>query len=500
MTRSPLCLSTLGVAALILLLGPQPAGAQIATWEPVLVGSTGGLFPDGTIDSPFRIAVDPVDADVVYMTTGVIPTPGTPPPPADGLWRSSDGGATWSQINEASTGDPGLDFFELTADTSVLDLAICPADPSVLAVAANPKGIFRSTDGGATWSWISGGIVHTDNDSDHCGAVAHGDQTFDTVSDRWAATAVEFSPTDCDVVYAGAADINSIDIGAGTGDHPGVFRSDDGGMTWTEINSGLRPRIDALDCHPLSLQSKTVAPIDLATDGAGNLLLVTTEQEVDASIFGKSATSQLKTWTNPGGAGTWNQQSNGLGASSITENAGFGELAAVSLSAGFLTVGPNNGFYVASHLGVTSTLFLDGSDSTFNRSTGLYASLDRSQWFPRDNGLPIVNDGGSQNAQNVGPVTVNPNNQAIWIAGTSLSDSAGPDSSQVWVAPDFGGNWRNTAPFFAGLSDSPGGLTESNVTFVAWDAAGRCLYASVLWDLAGGTSTPDDGLYRVCLF
>lgn len=489
--------STLGLVVLLL---AAPVAGQIASWEPVLVGTTGGLFPDGTIDSPFRVVTDPNDADTVYLTTGVIPTPGAPPPAADGLWKSTDGGAAWSQINEPSTGDPGLDLFELTADTSVLDLAICPANSSVLAVAANPKGVFRSTDGGATWSWVAGGIVHDDNDSDHCGAVAHADQTFDSVGGRWAATAVAFAPDDCDVLYAGAADINAIDIGAGTGDHPGVFRTSDGGLTWSALNDGLRPRIDALDCHPLSLSSKTIAPIDLATDPAGNLLLVTTEQEVDANIFSKSATTQLRAWTNPAGAGSWFQQSNGLGASSITQSAGFGDLAAVSLSAGFLTVGPDGAFYVASHLGVLSKLFLDGTDSTVSRSTGLYASLDRSQWFGRDNGIPVVNDPANQNAQNVGPVTVNPNQPKIWIVGTSLSDSAGPDSSQVWVAPNFGGTWRNTAPFFAGLSDSPGGLTESNVTFLEWDAAGRCLYASVLWDLAGGNPTPDDGVYRVCLF
>lgn len=493
-------LATLLILAALFTVHSAQAGGGIATWSPVLVGSTGGHFPDGTIDTPFRIAVDPSDSETLYMATGEIPTPGEAPPPADGTWKSIDGGSTWNSVNEPSTGDPDLDFFEYTEDTTTLDIVVCPADSSIVAVATNPKGIFRSEDAGASWAWVSGGMVHTDAGPNHCGAIAHADQTFDTVGGRWTATTVAFDPTDCGHMYAGAADINAIDIGSGTGDHPGVFETVDSGATWTEFNDGLGKLVDALDCHSLTLKSKTVAPLSLKALSDGSVVLSTTEQHVDASIFSKTATSQLRVWSHPG-SGSWTEVSTGLNAGKVTQTASFGELAAISVSAGFLSVSPVESFFVASHLGIATKILLSGDDITKNKSAGLFASLDLSGWIPRDSGIPVVNDAENVNAQNVGPVTIHPANHGLWMAGTNLSDAAGPDSSQVFAGPSFGANWVNSGTALDGLQNSPNGLfTESSVLFVEWDDAGSCLYATVLWDLANGSSTEDDGLYKICLF
>lgn len=493
-------LRSLPLALVLILALPAAGGAQVATWSPVLIGSTGGLFADGTIDTPFRVEVDPADAQVVYVTTGQIPTPGEPPPPADGLWKSSDGGTTWSQINEPSTGDPVLDFYELTADTSVLDLAVCPADPMVLAAAANPKGFFKSLDGGTTWEWIAGGIVHTDAGSGHCSAIAHPDQMFDTVNERWAAATVAFAENDCDVLYGGVADVNAIDIGAGTGDHPGVFRSDDGGTTWSELNGGFGPLVDAIDCHSLTLKSKTVAPLDLITRSDGDVVLASTEQHADASVFSKTATSQLRVWLNPGGTGSWTEMSSGLSGSKVTQTASFGELTAVSVSAGFLSLPPSEAFVVASHFGIGTKILLSGDD-TNAKSTGLWAGPgDLSGWIARDTGIPVVSDPDNVNSQNTGGVAINPANTSIWAVGVSDSDAAGADASQVYVTSNRGESWFNSNVALGGLSESPTGLTEANPLFTTWDAPGSCMYATVLWDLAGGTATVDDGLYKVCIF
>ena len=498
MSKKNWCFPGLALAALVLSLTAGSVVAQGPMWEPVLIGSTGGFFPDGVIDSPFRVAVDPSNADVIYMGTGVIPTPGEPPPPADGLWKTIDGGDSWTQINEPSTGDPDLDFFELTADTTLLDVAVCAANPQILAVAANPKGFFRSEDGGSTWSWIAGGIVHTDADPGHCGALSHPDETFDTVNGRWTGAAVAFDPNDCDTMYAGAADLNAIDLGIGTGDHPGVFKTTDGGATWSALNGAFDPRVDALSCNG-GLVSKSVAPISLAVGGSGDVYLASTEQEADANIFGKNAESQLRVWTNSG-AGNWTEVSNGLAATEISQGAGFGELVAATVSAGFIRVSPTDNFFVVSHLGIASKILLSGTEITY-KSTGIYATLDLSNWVPRDTGIPVISDGLSSNAQNViGAPTVNPGNTSLWVAGNGIADVGNDDGSQVYGGPNFGANWVNAGGLIGGLSDSPTGLTESSIFFIEWDANGACLYATVLWDFRGGSTTVDDGLYRACIF
>jgi len=480
------------------------AAPVMAQWTPVLIGNTGGFFPDGTIDAPFRIVADPVDPDVIYMGTGVIPTPGEAPPPADGLWKSVNGGNSWTQINEPSTGDPNLDFFEFTSDTSLLDLAICPGNRDVLAVATNPKGFFRSTDGGSTWSWVAGGIVHTDNDSAHCGAVSHADQTFDSVDGRWAASTVTFDPSDasCNTMYGGIGDINSIDIGAGTGDHPGVFKTIDGGSTWSELNGNLGPLFDAIDCHSLDLESKTIAPISIKGLSDGSVVLGVTEQHLDASLLAsKNATTQSRVFSNTG-SGNWTEVSNGLSSTAVTQTAGLFDAAAVSLSVTFLTLPATQTFFVASHLGLAAITDTGGDGDFEYESEGIYGSIDLSVWAQRSTGLPRVNDALNENSINTGVAAVRPTAPGIWLTGTFLADGVGADGSQVYGTLDFGGIWRNTgaAPaIFPGLSTSPsGGWNESSVFFVEWDAIGACLYASVLWDFRNDLSTPDDGLYKVC--
>ncbi|MDQ2858937.1 MAG: hypothetical protein M3R53_09855, partial [Candidatus Eremiobacteraeota bacterium] len=69
--------------------------------------------------------------------------------PVDGLWRSSDGGVTWTKLdgNGLPPGDMGR-----------IGVAIAPSDPQrVYAVIQSKRGIaWRSDDGGDTWHKISG--------------------------------------------------------------------------------------------------------------------------------------------------------------------------------------------------------------------------------------------------------------------------------------------------------------------------------------------------------
>src|SRR5207248_574249 len=65
--------------------------------------------------------------------------------PESALYRSTDGGASWSKVTR------GLP----TVDIGRIGLAVAPSDPSLVYAtveAADGKGgIFRSTDGGLTW-------------------------------------------------------------------------------------------------------------------------------------------------------------------------------------------------------------------------------------------------------------------------------------------------------------------------------------------------------------
>jgi photosystem II stability/assembly factor-like uncharacterized protein len=156
-----------------------------------------------------RIVVDPQNPDVVYV--GALGH-AYGPNPERGVYKSTDGGATWQHVLDKGP------------EIGVSDLAIAAADPSTLFAgtwhAHRPPwstyaplqgpggGLYRSTDAGATWSQLTGD------------GLPDGD---------WGRVGVAVSP-DGKRVYA------LIDAGKKSG----LYRSDDGGNSWTLANSDSR--------------------------------------------------------------------------------------------------------------------------------------------------------------------------------------------------------------------------------------------------------------------
>jgi hypothetical protein len=120
-----------------------------------------------------------------------------------GVLRSTDGGATWSQLGAAAAALGGENITSVAARGTTL-----------LAGANNGyggglgKGLFRSTDSGANWTMISDGT--------------HG------LPNSISVTAIVGDPLNSNVLYA-----------AMSGATGGVFKSTDTGLTWTNITSGI---------------------------------------------------------------------------------------------------------------------------------------------------------------------------------------------------------------------------------------------------------------------
>lgn len=127
-----------------------------------------------------------------------------------GLWRSSDGGATWCELTSVLACPDGA--ATTTPTRRINDVAVppSPASGSTLLVAAasdsrasTRAGVYRSTDGGASW---------------------RATKQFTCARVRSAAVAVRFAPDPGNSTVAFAA-------GGCT-----VARSDDGGLHWSETN------------------------------------------------------------------------------------------------------------------------------------------------------------------------------------------------------------------------------------------------------------------------
>ncbi len=146
------------------------------------------------------IALDPSNPNTVYAGTG-----GPFGIYGDGILKSVDAGSTWSYIPGPFSSLAGSGSFFGGAE--VIALAVSPSNSSVLLAAigglgAPHGGIFRSTDGGNTWTQVLPG---------------------------GQGSAVFFYPSSGSIAYAAVSN----DFGSAS---DGVYKSSDGGATWTPSN------------------------------------------------------------------------------------------------------------------------------------------------------------------------------------------------------------------------------------------------------------------------
>ena len=146
---------------------------------------------------------------------------------------------------------------------AVLAVAVAPSDPNVIW-AGNTAGVFRSTDGGATWANIGGNIaevkfvvVHP-QDANRAWVLAgayltgqlyrtnDGGATWTDVTSGlppFDPAALQIDPRNPDTLYIGAhcgpIGISASSIRPQFHENAGVFRSTDGGSTWTQVSAGL---------------------------------------------------------------------------------------------------------------------------------------------------------------------------------------------------------------------------------------------------------------------
>ncbi len=172
------------------------------------------------------------------------------------LWKSVDGGMTWSELSFA-------------ASRFAVALALDPEDSEVVYAATNSNAdVFRSSDGGATWSEGSDGIT-----ARVLGAVAVDSLRPEviyvgTLSDggvfKSTDSGASFSASNEGLVATEVPDL-AIDpempstIYAAT--NAGLFRSFDGGAGWTLLDFGF--------VLPVPIESLAVDPQDPATVYAG---------------------------------------------------------------------------------------------------------------------------------------------------------------------------------------------------------------------------------------
>ena len=126
------------------------ASASGGLWKTSNAGTTWvAVFSDATSVSLGAVALDPSNPDVVWVGTGEQNNVRSSSF-GDGVYRSDDGGKSWRHMG-------------LEESRHVGRILVHPRDPDVVYVAAlgslwgpNPeRGLYRTTDGGATWTRVA---------------------------------------------------------------------------------------------------------------------------------------------------------------------------------------------------------------------------------------------------------------------------------------------------------------------------------------------------------
>lgn len=210
-----------------------PAGGGVWRTDNALTGQPHWTYLSSSfgINAVGALTIDPNDpsGNTIYAGTGEA-NASADSAAGVGLYKSTDGGDTWTQL--------GASVFN---GRSIGTIAVKPGDSNTLYVGitrgvrginstdgglvslipgAAPWGLYKSTDGGATWTYIHNGAATL------AGCSVSTDATNTTPCSPRGVRRVVIDPSDPNTVYAGSY-------------ARGIWRSSDGGATWTQIKTSL---------------------------------------------------------------------------------------------------------------------------------------------------------------------------------------------------------------------------------------------------------------------
>jgi Arc-like DNA binding domain len=220
-----------------------PAGGGVWRSDNVLKSNVKWDYLGGPlgINAAGAVTIDSHDpsADTVYVGTGEANICGSGCVAGTGLYKSTNRGQTWTLLGKTEFQGKGIG-----------DIVVHPNNPNILYVATTTAlrgmssvcctgvtrpvpgiakwGLYKSTDGGASWSFIHNGSASV---ADCFGDLAEFSNTDPTrpCSPRGVRHVV-LDPSNPEIVYASSY-------------ARGVWRSNDDGATWTQIKMSLNPAV-----------------------------------------------------------------------------------------------------------------------------------------------------------------------------------------------------------------------------------------------------------------
>ncbi len=184
------------------------------TWKPIFDNADGA----GSIGAAVLFQADP---DVIWVGTGEAANRNSSGW-GDGVWRTTDGGDTWDHLGLADT-------------HHIAEIALHPTDPDVAYVASpghlwgydGDRGLFKTVNGGASWTRLGGGLPE---------------------DSKTGCTEIIMQPGNPEVLYAGFYHrLRQPATMVSGGEQGGLYKSTDGGATWRQLTNGLPAATGMID-------------------------------------------------------------------------------------------------------------------------------------------------------------------------------------------------------------------------------------------------------------
>jgi|GEM_PF-1721267 len=378
-----------------------------------------------------------------------------------GAFKSNDGGASWSAINV------GLTNLDVTA------LALSPgyATDHTLFIGMYDGGVFKSSDGGASWSAVNTGLTNL-----------------------WVRTLAISPDYAADgTLFAGTHDAYS----GGIYYAGGVFKSTNGGASWIAVNTGLtNPNINALAVSPSYVSDHTLFAGTLgsgvyyaggvfkSTNGGASWSAVNTgptNLAVYALALSSGYASDHTIFAGTYGGGVFKSTDGGASWSAVNIGSTNLGVRALALSPGYA----NDHILFAGTLGGGIFKSTDGGASWSAVNIGLNAldilALTLSLGYASDHTLFAGTDGGVFKSTSGGASwsAVNTGLTNLYVEALALSPGyvsdrtlfAGTYYSGIFKSSDGGASWSTaglTNLEVTALALSPGYVTDHTLFAGTW--------------------------------
>ncbi len=334
------------------------------------------------------LVIDPQNSSILYAGRDT------------GVYKSTDGGAGWSAVNT------GL------GDTHIQVLAVDPQYPATLYAGTETGGVYKTTGGGATWSAVNNGITDTNIEN------------------------LAIDPQNPEILYAGA--VNA------------TYKSTNGGTSWSVLNSGIgyTGNISVLTINPQNPATLYAAEsgggIVKSTDGGTSWSLATSGfLSIVIPVLAIDPQNPAILYAGSGGGGAYKSTDSGATWKAVSSGLGKGNINA-------LAIDPQSPMTLYS-----GTL------------AGMYKSIDgcSGNWIP----IGIT-------SENIQEVVIDPQNPARVYAGSG--------GGGVYKSTDGGGSWSAANNGLTGTYITALAINPQNPAIVYAGAYGDGVFKSTNWGIS----------------